>query len=309
MFSEGKEKLNFTLKRGQNQLFRYRVLIVDKALTPGRHGEAVPDLDRRSRPLTMHEPRMTKTHVSTTTRPFGALAVIGGAALAMALSVTATPAAQAPDAAAKPSTAVNAQELYKAKCQVCHMADGNSQIMPNMSFADGIWKHGATLKAVQTTIADGVAGTAMIAVEGTADAGRNHRAGEVRPQVRQEAEVGSAAMRIVSLLPSATEIVCALGLEPSLVGVTHECDFPPAVARLPKVTRTLIPHDAASAEIDALVRERLKTQLALYTLDLPTLETLAARPDRRPRPSATSARSPTPRCARRRARCPASRAS
>jgi mono/diheme cytochrome c family protein len=112
--------------------------------------------------MTMHEPRMT-THVSTTTRPFGALALIGGAALAMALSVTATPAAQTPDAAAKPSTAVNALELYQAKCQVCHMADGNSQIMPNMSFADGIWKHGSTLKAVQTTIADGVAGTAMIA--------------------------------------------------------------------------------------------------------------------------------------------------
>jgi iron complex transport system substrate-binding protein len=82
-------------------------------------------------------------------------------------------------------------------------------------------------------------------------------------------------MRIVSLLPSATEIVCALGLESSLVGVTHECDFPAAVARLPKVTRTLIPHDAASVEIDALVRERLKTQQALYTLDLPTLEALA----------------------------------
>jgi iron complex transport system substrate-binding protein len=82
-------------------------------------------------------------------------------------------------------------------------------------------------------------------------------------------------MRIVSLLPSATEIVCALGLESSLVGVTHECDHPPAVSRLPKVTRTLIPHDAASAAIDALVRERLKTQQALYTLDLPTLEALA----------------------------------
>ena len=84
-------------------------------------------------------------------------------------------------------------------------------------------------------------------------------------------------MRIVSLLPSATEIVCALGLEDDLVGVTHECDFPPSVKSLPKVTRTLIPHDAASADIDALVRERLKVQTALYTLDVPTLERL--RPD------------------------------
>ncbi len=82
-------------------------------------------------------------------------------------------------------------------------------------------------------------------------------------------------MRIVSLLPSATEIVCALGLESSLVGVTHECDYPAAVARLPKVTRTLIPHDASSADIDALVRERLRSAKALYTLDLPTLEALA----------------------------------
>jgi iron complex transport system substrate-binding protein len=84
-------------------------------------------------------------------------------------------------------------------------------------------------------------------------------------------------MRIVSLLPSATEIVCALGLEEHLVGVTHECDYPPCVASLPKVTRTLIPHDATSAEIDALVRERLKTEQALYTLDMETLERL--RPD------------------------------
>jgi iron complex transport system substrate-binding protein len=84
-------------------------------------------------------------------------------------------------------------------------------------------------------------------------------------------------MRIVSLLPSATEIICALGLETSLVGVTHECDYPPFVKTLPKVTQTLIPHDAASAEIDALVRERLKTSLALYTLNMPVLEQL--RPD------------------------------
>lgn len=84
-------------------------------------------------------------------------------------------------------------------------------------------------------------------------------------------------MRIVSLLPSATEIICALGLEDQLVGVTHECDYPPFVCHLPKVTRTLIPADASSAEIDRRVRERLRTGRALYTLDLPVLEAL--RPD------------------------------
>jgi iron complex transport system substrate-binding protein len=82
-------------------------------------------------------------------------------------------------------------------------------------------------------------------------------------------------MRIVSLLPSATEIVCALGLEGQLVGVTHECDFPASVRALPRVTTTLIPHDATSREIDALVRERLKHQRALYSLDLPVLERLS----------------------------------
>jgi iron complex transport system substrate-binding protein len=84
-------------------------------------------------------------------------------------------------------------------------------------------------------------------------------------------------MRIVSLLPSATEMICALRLEDQLVGVTHECDYPPSVQRLPKVTRTLIPTEASSGEIDRLVRERLQTDRALYTLDLPVLEEL--RPD------------------------------
>jgi iron complex transport system substrate-binding protein len=82
------------------------------------------------------------------------------------------------------------------------------------------------------------------------------------------------SVRIVSLLPSATEIVCELGLGDSLVGVTHECDHPPFVKALPKVTRTLVPHDAPSAQIDALVREKLKGARALYSLDLDTLERL-----------------------------------
>lgn len=84
-------------------------------------------------------------------------------------------------------------------------------------------------------------------------------------------------MRIVSLLPSATEIVCALGLGDQLVGVTHECDYPQSVQSLPRVTRTLIPADAASCEIDRLVSEQLKTTKALYQLDLPLLKEL--RPD------------------------------
>ena len=82
-------------------------------------------------------------------------------------------------------------------------------------------------------------------------------------------------MNIVSLLPSATEIVCALGLGDSLVGVTHECDYPPFIRNLPKVTTTLIPHDATSGQIDTLVREQMSGEQALYHLDIPTLEALA----------------------------------
>ena len=82
-------------------------------------------------------------------------------------------------------------------------------------------------------------------------------------------------MRIVSLLPSATEIVCALGLEQQLVGVTHECDYPLAVLKLPKVTSTFIPPQAPSDEIDRLVRERVHGKRALYSLDIAALTALA----------------------------------
>jgi iron complex transport system substrate-binding protein len=81
-------------------------------------------------------------------------------------------------------------------------------------------------------------------------------------------------MRIVSLLPSATEIICLLGLREQLVGVTRECDFPKSVLELPKVTRTSIPRDATSAQIDEMVRQRVGGNLALYQLDEPTLAAL-----------------------------------
>lgn len=84
-------------------------------------------------------------------------------------------------------------------------------------------------------------------------------------------------MRIVSLLPSATEMVCELGLQDSLVGVSHECDYPVGVERLPRVTRSLIPHGIPSREIDELVREQLQTERALYHLQRELLDEL--RPD------------------------------
>jgi iron complex transport system substrate-binding protein len=85
-------------------------------------------------------------------------------------------------------------------------------------------------------------------------------------------------MRIASLLPSATEIVCALGLADSLVGVSHECDHPgPVVAGLPRLTRSAIPHGLASAEIDAQVSARLQRGQGLYQIEEDLLARL--RPD------------------------------
>ncbi len=86
------------------------------------------------------------------------------------------------------------------------------------------------------------------------------------------------AMRIASLLPGATEIVCLLGLGEQLVACSHECDFPPAaVTGVPRVTASLIPAGASSAEIDALVRARVAGRRPLYRLDAAALA--AARPD------------------------------
>ena len=63
-------------------------------------------------------------------------------------------------------------------------------------------------------------------------------------------------MRIVSLVPHATELLFALGLGPEVVAVTHECDHPPAAGELPSVTRDVLPKGLSAAEIDAAVRER-----------------------------------------------------
>src|SRR6266516_2888061 len=68
------------------------------------------------------------------------------------------------------------------------------------------------------------------------------------------------AQRIVSLLPSATETVCAVGLEDRLVGVSHSCDYPPAIRSKPRLTRPRLPLDGlSSGEIDAAPRSSIPT--------------------------------------------------
>ncbi|HEU0088570.1 MAG TPA: cobalamin-binding protein [Pseudonocardiaceae bacterium] len=84
------------------------------------------------------------------------------------------------------------------------------------------------------------------------------------------------APRIVSLLPSATEIVCRLGLQDALVGVTHECDYPTGVAGKPRLTGSRIPHQRMnSAEIDHAVRSQLDGHGSIYDLDETRLRVLA----------------------------------
>ena len=82
-------------------------------------------------------------------------------------------------------------------------------------------------------------------------------------------------MRIVSLLPSATEILFALGLDREIVGVSHECDFPPRAKTKPVVIHSRLLHDASPAEIDRLVSEYVHRGESLYAVDADLLESLA----------------------------------
>jgi iron complex transport system substrate-binding protein len=74
-------------------------------------------------------------------------------------------------------------------------------------------------------------------------------------------------MRIASLVPSATEMLFALGLGGDVVGVTHECDYPPEAKELPQLTATVLPPGLGAGEIDAAVKEVVGEGRALYTLD------------------------------------------
>jgi iron complex transport system substrate-binding protein len=82
-------------------------------------------------------------------------------------------------------------------------------------------------------------------------------------------------MRIASLVPSSTEMLFALGLGDQVVGVTHECDFPPAASALPRLTATVMPEGLSAGEIDAAVKTIVGEGRALYSLDEERLAELA----------------------------------
>src|ERR1051325_12246082 len=92
----------------------------------------------------------------------------------------------------------------------------------------------------------------------------------------QERDFMATAQRIVSFLPSATEMLCALGLEDRLVGITHECDHPPSIKGKPVVVRSAVPVETMTeAEIDRAVSERISNGLSVYQVDERLLEQLA----------------------------------
>lgn len=82
-------------------------------------------------------------------------------------------------------------------------------------------------------------------------------------------------MRIVSLLPSATEILCELGFADKLVGVSHQCDYPESIRGLPKVTCSRIPNELSSQQIDQMVREECSAKKSLFSLRTNVLSELA----------------------------------
>jgi iron complex transport system substrate-binding protein len=82
-------------------------------------------------------------------------------------------------------------------------------------------------------------------------------------------------IRIASLLPSATEIVCALGFREHLVGRSHECDFPPGVGSVPELTRSRVDLHGTSGDIDRDVRAILRDVLAVYEVDVEALKAAA----------------------------------
>ena len=92
---------------------------------------------------------------------------------------------------------------------------------------------------------------------------------------RRRGEAAAKGRRIVSLLPSATEIVCALGLEEWLVGISHTCDYPESITDRPRLSRPRVDLDGlSSGEIDAAIRAAMRDYGSVYEIDVDQLSAL-----------------------------------
>src|SRR5580698_4738427 len=100
-------------------------------------------------------------------------------------------------------------------------------------------------------------------------------ASDLQSRGQSKVPQGREWMRICSLLPSATEILFALGLGDCVAGVTHECDFPPAVAHKPALIRPRVDPHAAPAELDRQVRELVDRGESIYAVDADLLRSIA----------------------------------
>jgi iron complex transport system substrate-binding protein len=106
------------------------------------------------------------------------------------------------------------------------------------------------------------------------------RGGEVKRRRGEAAAIktagkGAEGRRIVSLLPSATEIVCALGLEDRLVGISHSCDYPTSIANLPRLSRPRANLEGlSSGEIDAAIHAAMRDYGSVYEIDVEQLSAL-----------------------------------
>ena len=81
--------------------------------------------------------------------------------------------------------------------------------------------------------------------------------------------------RIVSLLPSCTEIICKLGYREHLVGISHECDYPNSISSLPVLTKTRLSTEGTSIEINKSVTDLLQRGLSVYDVDASLLKSLS----------------------------------
>ncbi len=122
------------------------------------------------------------------------------------------------------------------------------------------------------TAANAAATATVIVVSATATAAATAAATDCR---RRQTAAPAPALRIVSLVPNATEILFALGAGDCVVGVSHECDFPPAARRLPVLTGSALPAGLGAAEVDRAVSAQLASGASLYALDEARIAELA----------------------------------